>query len=473
MKQFLFLICILFLSSGIFAQGKSENQYLFIIDGSGSMWQKIGNDHKIAVAKTVMKNLVQKLPESARAGLIAYGHTRKNDCEDIETLVPLSPLNKATFQSKLEALNPQGKTPIAKSLNHALALIKSETNPVTIILVSDGLETCDGDACDLIKKAKQQGVKITVHVVGFGISENDLSALECIAQAGEGQYFPANNAEELSDALDQTVEEPVKTGGYLSVKVTQGGRLIDAAVKVYKKGDKKSFVGGRTYEKKETNPRLLLLPEGVYEVEVLPVRMDGDPVQKLSGVQITMNDTLYKELDFAQSDIEVLVTRNGELSDASVQLFKPGTKEIVASGRTYRTPSHNPQKFKVLPGKYDVEIASVEIDGRPVKPMGNQTLEAGKNLSLSHNFASGDLKVGAMQGANFVDAAITVLSKKTGKSVAGGRTYMSASSNPKTFTLEPGEYEVKLNPVKPKGLSPKTMTVKVTEKGTAEVKGEW
>src|SRR5690606_19529651 len=270
MKHLLLFACILFLSSGFFAQSKSENQYLFIIDGSGSMWQKIGNDHKIAVAKTVMKNLMQKLPESARAGLIAYGHTRKNDCEDIETLVPLSPLNKATFQSKLEALNPQGKTPIAKSLNHALALIRSETNPVTIILVSDGLETCDGDACDLVKKAKQQGVKITVHVVGFGISENDLSALECIAQAGERQYFPANNTEELSDALDQTVEEPVKTDGYLSVKATQEGRLIDAAVKVYKKGDKKSLVGGRTADRKEPNPGVLLLPEGGDEWEVWP-----------------------------------------------------------------------------------------------------------------------------------------------------------------------------------------------------------
>ncbi|MBK7336682.1 MAG: hypothetical protein IPJ00_11120 [Saprospirales bacterium] len=52
---------------------------------------------------------------------------------------------------------------------------------------------------------------------------------------GRGRYFPADNAEELSDALEQTVEKPILNGGYLSVKVTLEGKPVDATVKAYKK----------------------------------------------------------------------------------------------------------------------------------------------------------------------------------------------------------------------------------------------
>ncbi len=458
---------------GLFAQNPSGGQYLFILDGSGSMWQKIGSDYKVTLAKSVMKNLVQKLPADARAGLIAYGHTRKDDCNDIETLAALGPLDKTALQARLDAINPQGKTPIAMSINHALALIRPETAPVTIILVSDGLETCEGDACDLVRKAREQGVKITLHVVGFGIEEKDLSTLECIAQAGGGRYFPANNANELADALDQTVEEPVKEGGYLSVKVTQNGNLLDAMVKVFKKGEKKDLLSGRTYSGKETNPRVLLLPAGDYEAEVMAIPLDGKPTQRLTELKIAMNDTLVKEVDFAKGTFEILVTRNGALSDATIRLLKSGTKEAVAQGRSYRDADHNPARYQVLPGLYDIEISSVEIEDRPVVLLEKQLLTGEARISLSHNYPSGELKVGARQGSVLVDVTVGIHKKKGGASVAAGRTYQSDSSNPKTFILEPGEYEVRLNPVKPKGLAPKKMTVTVTEKGTTTVTGEW
>ena len=473
MKKILHTLFLSAMSFCLSAQPTAPSQYLFILDGSGSMWQKIGDEYKISVAKSVMKDLVTKLPDQARAGLIAYGHSRKDDCNDIETLTPLAPLDRAAFSAKLDAINPQGKTPIAKSIAHALDLLKTASGPVTVILVSDGLETCEGNACDLVKNAKKQGIEITLHVVGFGIQELDLSALECIAQAGGGRYFPADNAEELSDALEQTVEKPILNGGYLSVKVTLEGKPVDATVKAFKKGETRETALGRTYTHAETNPRVLLLPEGAYDVEIAAITLEGKPVQRLSDLLIVENEILHREVDFEKGVFQIHVTRNNELSDAVVRLYKSGTREVVTQTRSYNKATQNPVKFEVLPGLYDVEISSVEIESGPTVRMEKQLLAGGGKVELAHNFKSGELKVGARQGAALVDATVGVYSKASGLSVASGRTYQADTSNPKTFILEPGEYEVRLNAVKPAGLGKKTLPVTVTEKGSISVEGVW
>jgi Ca-activated chloride channel family protein len=473
MKPFFLSLIFVSLTIQSFAQSDSTSRLMFILDASGSMWQKTGNEHKITVAKTVLKDLVQNLPVKTNAGLVAYGHNRNSDCDDIETLVSLGPLDKAAFLAKLNNINPQGKTPIAKSILHTLALIKNEKQPITIILISDGLETCEGNACDLVRKAREQGVKITLHVVGFGIEEQDISTLECIAQAGGGQYLPASNAGELSEALEKTIESPVLDGGYLSVKVTLEGKLVDATVKVYEKGAVKESVIGRTYAGTETNPRILLLPPGEYRAEVAAITLDGKPVQKLENLIISHHDTLYKEIEFAKGSFEILVTRNGALSDAVIVLYKSGTREVATQTRSYVKSTTNPVKFDVLPGLYDVEISSVEIEGKPLYRYEKQLLAAGARISLAQHFQSGELKVGATQGSSLVDATVSIVSKKSGNSIANGRTYQSATSNPKTFILEPGEYEVRLNAVNPKELGKKNLTVKVTEKGVVTVTAEW
>ncbi len=449
------------------------NNILFILDGSGSMWQKIEAEYKIAVAKTVMKDLVAKLPDGTRAGLVAYGHNRKSDCEDIETLVPLRLLDKAAFTAKLDEIDPHGMTPIAKSIQHTLRMLKDENTEVTIILVSDGLETCDGDACELVRQAKVKGAKITVHVIGFGMQEKDLSALECIAQAGNGQYLPANNSSDLADALDQTVEEVPQGDSYLSVRTSLQGELMDAIVKVFKKGDKDETIAGRTYSASTTNPRVFLLPSGEYEVEVSALKLDGSPVQKFADITLLAGDTLSKEVDFTNGIIEVLVTRNGELSDATVKVIRHGEKRPVSASRSYKHNKSNPVTFKVLPGNYDIEIGGLEIAGAPIKKFENQLLEGGGKIVLSHDYKSGGLKVGAKTESGLVDSTVKIHYKTSGKHVKSGRTYMHSKSNPKSFTLEPGIYKVEIKPLKPKGLTKKTIEVEIKAGESLERWSEW
>jgi len=471
-KNFFLSLLLLCCFCQINAQSATSSNVLFVLDASGSMWQKLEGEFKIATAKTVMQKLVDGLPAQTRVGLIVYGHNRKSDCKDIETLLSINTLDKKAFAEKLNALNPQGMTPIAKSLEHALALIEKETGSITCVLVSDGLETCEGNACELVRQAKAKGVKITVHVVGFGLAEKDLSALECIAQAGGGQYLPANNADELIKALEKTIEQPPVGGGYMSVKVTLEGKPLDALLKVFKKGETKEIALGRTYEGPATNPRVMLLPAGTYELRVEPIRMDGNPRQTFKDLTIKGNDTLVQVVDFAQGLVEILVTRNGALSDALVTLYKSGTRESVTQTRSYRQATHNPTKLKVLPGAYDVEIKAVEIAGDPIFRIENQQL-SNTTLSLKYDFVSGELSIGALKSGELIDCTVNVFSKKSSKSVGAGRTYTAATSNPKSFTLEPGSYRVEIQPVKHKDLQKKTIEVEVKAGETVARTLEW
>lgn len=477
MRSFLILI----LATGIFcfsfqkalAQGKNPENTIFIFDASGSMNGKIDRSTKIQVAKETMEKLADKIKPGSKVGLIAYGHKSATSCNDIETLLPVAAFDKTSFINTIKSINPKGKTPIALSINHALALIRSLDGPATVILVSDGLETCEGNACETVRNAKAAGVKLTMHVVGFGISEKNLSPLECIAQAGGGQYFPADNANDLAEALEKTVEEQPAGNAFLSVRTSLEGKLKDATVRVYKKGERKEIAFGRTYESKETNPRVLKLQAGTYDIEVKPITIEGYQPVKLQDVVIHENETVLKEVVFEQGVIEVSVTRNEALSDATIQIFETGTTKTVASTRSYTNSKTNPARLKVPPGLYDIVIVSVEIKGKAEKKIFKTNLTPGTSLSFSHNFESGELNIGAKRGLELIDATVNIYSTKTNLNVAAGRTYQASSSNPKNFILEPGKYLVELKPVKPAGLEKKSVTVEITAKGILEKTIEW
>lgn len=466
------LLLVLMAFKGLYGQESPHPSLLFIFDASGSMWQKMENSTKIQIAKQTMEVLCAKIPPHARVGLVAYGHTSTSDCQDIETLIPFGPFDPVEFISTVKNLNPKGKTPIALSISHALEHLKPYTEPVSLILISDGLETCEGNACEVIRKAKQAGRSLTMHVIGFGIGESDQSSLECLAQAGGGLYVPAENAQDLDLALSQSIKEIPVGDAFLAVQTTVGGILKDASVKIIRKNNASENFSGRTYSKPETNPRIFQLEPGIYDIQVTLVGAQGQSPVLLSDVEIQSKDTVRKVVDFQQGVFEILVTRNGELSDATIQIFPSGSGKVIATTRSYTKPEHNPARLKVSPGVYDIVIGSVEISGRPEIKMESKPLAAGSNLKFSHNFQSGELSIGARQGAVLVDATISILDEHK-KIIASGRTYSSPESNPKKFTLQPGIYTIELRPVKSEGLDQKSLSVEIRAGETIEKVGVW
>lgn len=132
---------------------------------------------------------------------MAYGHRRRGDCSDIETIVAPGEGTRAEILQRIDAITPTGKTPLTNAVEQAATALAYTDAPATVVLISDGLESCERDPCAVSEALERAGVGFTAHVVGFGLGDEDASALSCIAENTGGQYLSARNADEPGEAL--------------------------------------------------------------------------------------------------------------------------------------------------------------------------------------------------------------------------------------------------------------------------------
>ena len=175
---------------------------ILVLDGSGSMWGQIEGEAKISIAQTVVGDLLGEIPADMELGLTVYGHRRKGDCGDIESLVPIGTDTRDAIRSAVNAIKPKGKTPLSAAVLAAAEELKYTEEKATVILVSDGRETCNVDPCALGERLEETGVDFTAHVVGFDVAKpEDKAQLQCLAENTGGTFVSASNATELKEAL--------------------------------------------------------------------------------------------------------------------------------------------------------------------------------------------------------------------------------------------------------------------------------
>lgn len=192
----------LVLSTPVALARSPDSASILILDASGSMWGQLDDGKsKIEVAREVMADFFARRDASEPVGVIAYGHRRRGDCLDIEVIAPPGVYEAASLSAHLAGLIPRGMTPISESLRIAAHQIPRTAERADIILVTDGLETCDADPCAMAAELAAQGVTIRAHVVGFGLTDEQASAMRCIADQTGGLLLTPQSGSELSDAL--------------------------------------------------------------------------------------------------------------------------------------------------------------------------------------------------------------------------------------------------------------------------------
>lgn len=179
---------------------QAATSVLFVLDASGSMWGRVDGEPKIEIARRVLSGLVRDLPSDVEVGLAAYGHNRKDDCADIEMLAPLG-TERGSLIEAVMALNPKGMTPLTDAIKLAASQLQSVESAASVVVISDGKETCEGDPCAAAAAARASGANVRIHVVGFDVSGEEAEQLNCIAEKGGGKYFSASNASELASAF--------------------------------------------------------------------------------------------------------------------------------------------------------------------------------------------------------------------------------------------------------------------------------
>jgi len=180
-----------------------------VVDASRSMWGRMGGEPKMSVAKDILYDVSYWFREDLDLALRAYGSTSpsdNNDCTDSRLLVPFGEGNRDSIRQAIANLRPLGQTPIAFALNQATRDFGTLQDDRALVLVTDGIESCNGNPVQAARELREQG--IVVHLIGFGLgnaTDEDAASLQAVANASGGRYVTAGSAEELKEALAQTV----------------------------------------------------------------------------------------------------------------------------------------------------------------------------------------------------------------------------------------------------------------------------
>lgn len=193
----------------------AEPTYLEIIfDASGSMEQETeriqSRENKVTIARDEMRTFVAGLPRRPdfQVALRVFGTDREKKCEDTRLLRPFGPVDDAM----LEAIGgvvpaPFGKTPIARSLSEALddfqGLPTGAANRA-VILITDGVETCEGDVDASVARIFGSAISLKVHIVGFDVldwEDPTQKKLEAAARATGGEAVYPKGRDELQQDL--------------------------------------------------------------------------------------------------------------------------------------------------------------------------------------------------------------------------------------------------------------------------------
>lgn len=346
---------------------ETANSPLYIIfDGSNSMWGELPDkSRKIAAAKDVFNRLGGDIFNNREVALRLYGHRRAGDCSDTELVIPFT--SSIDIQQQLaaaiNAVSPRGKTPISRSFRAALDDFAGRSGE--ILLISDGVETCDADPCELVKAWREREIDIRIHVVGLGLDKLARDAMQCISDTSGTTYMDANSVEELSLAIERTsdvaevlAQEPLakQIGPDFKISaVDENGDIVPVAGTLSQPGRAPTNIA--------SNHRYVF-EGGKYTIEVGVPTANGELYSVVSNdiqikntgptrIQVILQRPPKIKTKFLQNDEEVDgVISEGYIDGVKVFELRPSEDYFVMPGR---------YEFKANANKDNANLTVAEI----------------------------------------------------------------------------------------------------------------
>lgn len=204
-----------------FAGGAGEScteDAMIVFDGSGSMaeigYNAIGVP-RISEARTAIRQVIPAIASNRRLGLVIYGPSGDRTCSNTDLRFPPQWEAGPRIIADVEALLPAGGTSLTESVKRAAEALDYTRQPGTVVLVTDGKETCGGAPCALAAEIAAMAPGLTVHVIGFKVRGEHfdwanpnvpgVTVARCLADRTGGRYVRAESVDELIGALRVTL----------------------------------------------------------------------------------------------------------------------------------------------------------------------------------------------------------------------------------------------------------------------------
>ncbi|WP_157439235.1 GDSL-type esterase/lipase family protein [Agreia sp. Leaf244] len=192
---------------------------IVVLDLSGSMNDDDGSGMiKLTGAKRAVDDAIRNIPSSQPFGLWTYPGGSDACGSGSFAIVPSRITDPNGTIATVDALTADGGTPTGPALLSAVgALTAQKVSAATLVLVSDGESNCGEGPCDVAKQLVGTGFDLTVHTVGFQVSDQGRAELTCVAGATGGSYIDVDDG----DHLNTTLRELTRA----SLSVQASGRL--------------------------------------------------------------------------------------------------------------------------------------------------------------------------------------------------------------------------------------------------------
>lgn len=423
MRRVLTLAVLLLLGLAVQGQQPEKTRLLLIMDCSNSMWDHWQSNSKIKVTQQVLLSFLDSISKQhdVDVALRVFGHLNKEQF-GTRLEVPFGSDNIYRLQSKIKTLVPQGGCTAAAALTDALSDFPATGSSRNLILIiTDGMDDCDAEICDVARQVQLSGVVVQTFVLGIG--GGAFRHADCA-----GSVFPVAHEEEFA----KTLYDIFRLSGHKAKVVLN---MVDAMGELYETEHPVAFYDHRTgvirqstiysVDQKLKPDTLLMDPLVTYDMTVFT-----HPPLRREAMQFSIDRP--NNIDITVSEGTLKVTFSGQRLAVSSQpvdviVRRAGSGERVAAQEVGETGQY-------LAGRYDVEVQTLPVTTlRGVEVRGNAATE----LSVP------------MPG-------MLVLSKPKGITTGAifrlhdGQVEFATDLNPSTagerLLLQPGQYELVLHP---------------------------
>ncbi|MFT5666350.1 MAG: Ca-activated chloride channel family protein [Vicingaceae bacterium] len=424
-------LLLTFLVSFAFAEAQTSPQktrILFVFDASQSMYGKWDEGQKIQVATKLLREIVDSLKstENVEVALRVYGHQNSvssdgRNCKDTKLEVPFSAKNHDKIIERLGSIRPKGTTLIAYSLEQAANDFPKDKNARNvIILITDGIEECDGDPCAVSLALQKRGVVLKPFVIGMGLEPEVIDAFKCV-----GNYYDATSAETFRDVLNIVISQALNntTAQVNLLDVLNRPSETNVPMTFYDSFSKQiryNFV--HTIDSRGNPDTLPIDPLGSYDLVVHTI----PPVVK-KDIKLVAGKHTVIALDAPQGNLELKMNGYNEYKDLKAIVRRENEVEVLVV-----------QDFsdlqKYITGKYDLEILTLprtNITGVNIVQSRTTTVEIPQAGLLSVGMSSkGYGGIFQLKGEEMVWVC-----------------NISSTSTRESIVLQPGNYRLVFRPI--------------------------
>lgn len=326
-----------------------DTRILFIFDASQSMagyWEK---NRKIDIARRTLINIIDSIENltNVSMALRLYGHQSPvppQNCEDTRLEVPFGKNNAAKIRQELRFLVPKGTTPIAYALKVGAKDFPPDCDNCRniIILITDGIEACEGDPCAESYELQKSGIVLKPFVIGIGIDEGFTETFDCI-----GRYYNAAREEKFDEVMEVVISQALNATTAQVNLLDIYGNPTETNVNMTFFD---SFSGKIIYNFIHTinhmgNPDTLIMDH----LLTYKLRVHTIPPVDVDNIKLTAGKHTIIAANTPQGTL-VLKTKDGhQYRDIQYIVRKAGSGRTLNMQDMYR-------EEKYLVGKYDIEV---------------------------------------------------------------------------------------------------------------------